>query len=97
MAKTYWKCDTCTNTAELSAEDHAEIGTPGCCDEDMVPDPELWQDTYLQAVRLIGEICATQDALDTPALCEAMDLEPDELTMLFDRIQKEWDDIKANM
>ena len=55
---------------------------------------KLWEDTYLQAVRLVGEIIATQ-SLDTRALCEAMDLTTDQLTSLLNRVQAEWDRVKG--
>lgn len=55
-----------------------------------------WDNTALQAVRLVGELCAT------PALNEAicgdlqrsMDLEPYQLLALLNRIQAAWDEIK---
>jgi hypothetical protein len=54
----------------------------------------LWDDTRLQAVRLVSEIMATQDNLNLPALCMEMDLEMDELNELIDRIDEEWEAIK---
>ena len=54
----------------------------------------LWEDTGIQAVRLVSEIIATQENLDMEALCESMDLEMDDMNNLMDRIQDSWEDIK---
>jgi hypothetical protein len=54
-----------------------------------IPTPK-WDDTRLQALRLVSEIIATQE-LDMEMLCESMDLEMSELNELMDRIQKEWE------
>lgn len=54
-----------------------------------------WENDEIQFPRLLAEIVATQDSLDIDALCESMDLEPDEVDELFNRAQKRWDEIKA--
>ena len=54
-----------------------------------------WNDNRLQFPRLIAEIAATQDNLDTQALCESMDITESELSELFDRAQVAWERIKA--
>jgi len=54
-----------------------------------------WEDSYIQAIRLIAEIEATQEKLDIKALCESMDLEEEQLNELFNRLQMEWEEIKG--
>lgn len=57
-----------------------------------------WDDNRIQFPRLLAEIAAAIEF--TPeqdqALCEAMDLEMNEVAELFDRAQAEWDQIKAD-
>jgi len=55
----------------------------------------LWTRDDVQFPRLLAEICATQDALDIPALAESMDLTVAEVNSLFDRAQTAWETIKA--
>ena len=74
-----------------------ECETCHCVLQDFDKEPEvepLWEDTRLQAVRLIAEIMATQHLLDMPILCESMDVEMDELNELLNRIDKEWEESK---
>lgn len=51
----------------------------------------LWLDDSIQFPRLLAEIVATQDNLDIAALCESMDLDPEEVDELFDRAQSAWE------
>jgi hypothetical protein len=60
----------------------------------MVNTNPLWDDTKIQAIRLVSEIIATQDNLDMEALCESMDLEMEDLNELMDRIQETWENAK---
>lgn len=46
--------------------------------------------------RLIAEILATQDTLDTRVLAKSMDLEVSQVNELFDRALGIWDEIKRN-
>ena len=52
-----------------------------------------WEDTYLQAVRVVAEMLATH-SIDLKVLGEEMGLENEDLNELFDRIQMEWEEIK---
>jgi hypothetical protein len=58
------------------------------------PPENLWDDTRLQAVRLVAEIMATQDNLDMNALCESMGLQMNDLIDRIDRIDKDWEEAK---
>ena len=53
-----------------------------------------WDDNSIQFPRLLAEIYATQDSLKITALCESMDLEPDEIVEIFERAIIEWEQIK---
>ncbi len=57
----------------------------------------LWERNDIQFPRLLAEIVATMDILesDWEALCQSMDLSSKEVEELFDRAQVEWDRIKA--
>lgn len=55
---------------------------------------EKWYDNSIQFPRLLAEIVATQDNIDMPALCDAMNLEEHEVDELFERAQVKWDAIK---
>lgn len=60
---------------------------------------KLWDNTGIQAIRLIGELCAT-DAFTNKVmeeLRELMDVPADDLIELIDRCQEQWDQIKDTM
>ena len=63
-------------------------------DNKIFEDRNLWESNVIQFPRLLAEIVATQDTLDINALCDAMDLEPEDIDVLFDRAQSEWENIK---
>lgn len=52
-----------------------------------------WFDNSIQFPRLLVEIMATQD-LNWEALCDSMDLEPEDIDALFERADIEWEAIK---
>lgn len=53
-----------------------------------------WENDEVQFARLLCEIAACQDNLDHQALCEAMDIDVDDLNALFDRAHKTWEEAK---
>lgn len=53
-----------------------------------------WQNNAIQFPRLLAEIVATQ-ALDMPALAEAMNVDVAEVHELLERAQNEWEEIKT--
>jgi hypothetical protein len=53
-----------------------------------------WDNNQVQFARLLAEIVATQDKLDIKALCESMDLEPEQINELFDRADTAWEAAK---
>ena len=55
-----------------------------------------WEDDSVQFPRLLAEIMATQDNLDLEALCESMDLEPDDIWEIFNRAQNAWEKTKES-
>jgi hypothetical protein len=57
-------------------------------------DTSIWENTQIQAVRLVSEIMATQDNLDMDALSESMDLDIEDLQELMDRIHESWEKVK---
>ncbi len=57
---------------------------------------DLWHDDSIQFPRLLAEINATQE-IDIQALCEAMDLDVDEIHELFDRADVAWERIKKEL
>ena len=57
----------------------------------------MWNNDLVQFARLLCEIVATQDSLDSAELCKSMDLEHDELNELFDRAHEAWEDFKINI
>jgi hypothetical protein len=72
---------------QWAIEDH--IGLLKACDT-------LWSNDEIQFARLIGELCAVDlGEYLWDELLENMDLESDELSQLFERGQKRWDQIKA--
>ena len=54
----------------------------------------LWEDDRIQFARLISEIVACEESLDTITLCESMDLEEEELQSLFDRAEEVFEQSK---
>jgi hypothetical protein len=56
----------------------------------------LWERDSIQFPRLIAEISACVDITkkDFTALCESMDLEPEQVNELFDRANAAWEKIK---
>lgn len=56
----------------------------------------LWDNNLIQFARLLCEINATFSEIDFPALCESMDLEPEDIDELFDRANDVWEKAKGN-
>lgn len=56
---------------------------------------DVWENNSVQFPRLLAEIAATQDQLNLPALAEAMDVTPQQVSELFDRAQAQWEVVKA--
>lgn len=63
-------------------------------DSASVLDRNKWDDNSIQFSRLLCEIVATQN-VDIPALCESMDLEPLDVSAIFERAHIQWEAIKA--
>lgn len=58
---------------------------------------DLWRNNEIQFARLICELVANVENLEFQALCESMDLEPDELQELFERADVVWETSKKNL
>jgi hypothetical protein len=57
---------------------------------------DYWNNDSIQFPRLIAEIEATQE-LNFGELCDAMDLEEDQVAQLFGRAQMAWEAIKESI
>ena len=61
---------------------------------------QKWDDTFLQAVRLVAEMIATfkhPTKEELKELCASMDLSVRDVEMLMDRIQLEWERHKETL
>ena len=56
-------------------------------------DSNKWEDTELQALRFVDELCANVDVDLTP-MREAMDLEEEQFNELIERIRARWEERK---
>ena len=59
-----------------------------------------WDNTALQAVRVVGEMLQSTDAFNSKVmgqLQEAMDVDRDDLESLLDRLSDAWDDLKLQI
>jgi hypothetical protein len=58
---------------------------------------DKWEDDLVQFARLLCEIVATQDNLQIDALCESMDLLPENINELFERANVVWEKSKNQL
>lgn len=58
---------------------------------------EKWNDNLVQFARLLCEVVAIQDNLDIPGLAESMDLTQEDVLVLLDRANTEWERAKGNL